>query len=285
MRYSIQHSLGEANQQNVNEAYDGVVGSASAHSDEVEAQSARAVTGRGGAGGERPAATDLATAGSEQVRAREARDARAAERQQRLYGDAAPHFQGATVTGTVSTTQQQNSQISILPGSPAVPASTDESAEAEEETTMQQCGVRTCAGGEHDRRLSAEPSAQPLLSGAGSTARQQDDRISILPGSPAVSASADESAEAEEETAMQQCGVRTRAGGEHDRRQSAEPSAQPLLVGADSTTRQQDGRIAIMPGSPAVHPRRLTSQLRRRRRRQCSRAACERAQAASTAGD
>jgi hypothetical protein len=117
---------------------------------------------------------------------------------------------------------------------------------------MQQCGVQTCAGGEHDRRLSAEQSAQPLLIGAGSTARQQDDRISIVPGSPAVPASADESAEAEEETAMQQCGVQTGAGGEHDRRLSAEQSAQPLLTGAGSTARQQNNQISGWPGSPAT---------------------------------
>ena len=154
--------------------------------------------------------------------------------------------------GAGSTARQQDNQISILPGSPAVPASTDESAEAEEETAMQRCGVRTRAGSGHDRRQSAELSAQPLSAGAGSTARQQDNQISILPGSPAVPASTDESAEAEEETAMRRCGVRTRAGSEHDRRQSAEPSAQPLLSGAGSTTRQQNNQISGSPGSPAA---------------------------------
>ena len=250
VRYNIQHSLGEANVQNVNEAYDGAAGSASAHSDEAEAQSAQAVTGRGDA--ERPAATDFATAGSERVRSREARDARAAERQQRLYGDAAPHFQSTTMTETGPIAQQQSDRISIVPESPAASAAADESAEAEEETAMQQCGVRTRAGSEHDRRLSDGQSAQPTAVGADSTARQQYNRISIQPGSPAASASADESAEAEEDTARQQCGVRTRAGSEHDRRLSDGRSAQPTAVGADSTARQQSDRSSIVPGSPAA---------------------------------
>ena len=156
------------------------------------------------------------------------------------------------LSGAGSTARQQDDRISILPGSPAVSASADESAEAEEETAKQRCGVRTRAGSGHDRRQSAELSAQPLSAGAGSTARQQDNQISILPGSPAVPASTDESAEAEEETAMRRCGVRTRAGSEHDRRQSVEPSAQPLLSGAGSTTRQQNNQISGSPGSPAA---------------------------------
>ena len=156
------------------------------------------------------------------------------------------------VVGTDSTARQQNDRISVVPGSPAVPASADESAEAEEETAMRQGGVQTRTGGEHSDRLSAEQLSQPRTTGAGSTARQQNNQISGLPGSPAVPASTDESAEAEEETAMRQCGVRTRAGSEHDRRQSAEPSAQPLLSGADSTTRQQNNQISGSPGSPAA---------------------------------
>ena len=154
--------------------------------------------------------------------------------------------------GADSTARQQYDRISIQPGSPAASASADESAEAEEETAMQQCGVRTCAGSEHDRQLGDGRSAQPTAVGADSTARQQYDRISIQPGSPATSASADESAEAEKETVVQQCGVRTRAGSEHDRRQSDGQSAQPTAVGADSAARQQYDRISIQPGSPAA---------------------------------
>ena len=56
-----------------------------------------------------------------------------------------------------------------------------------QEKAMQQCGVRTRAGSEHNRQLSAEQSAQPRMVGAGSTARQQDSQISILPRSPALS--------------------------------------------------------------------------------------------------
>ena len=65
-----------------------------------------------------------------------------------------------------------------------MPASADESAEAEEETAMRRCGVRTRAGSEHDRRQSAELSAQPLSAGAGSTARQQNNQISGCQGLP-----------------------------------------------------------------------------------------------------
>ena len=59
VRYNIQHSLEEANVQNANEAYDGAAGSASAHSDEAEAQPVRSVTGRRRASSEQPAEIDL----------------------------------------------------------------------------------------------------------------------------------------------------------------------------------------------------------------------------------
>ena len=117
---------------------------------------------------------------------------------------------------------------------------------------MQQGGVRARPGSEHDRRLSDGQSAQLTAVGADSTARQQSDRISIVPVSPAASAAAGESPEAEEEMVMQQGGARTRAGSEHDRRLSDGQSAQPTAVGADSTARQQDDRISIEPGSPAA---------------------------------
>ena len=154
--------------------------------------------------------------------------------------------------GAGSTTRQQDDRISVVPGSPAVPASADESAEAEEETAMRQCCVRTRAGSEHNRRQSAELSARPLVVGTDSTARQQNDRISVVPGSPAVPASADESAEAEEETAMRQGGVQTRTGGEHSERLSAEQLSQPRTTGAGSTARQQNNQISGLPGSPAT---------------------------------
>jgi hypothetical protein len=166
VRFNIQHSLGEANVQNVNEAYDGAAGSASAHSDEAEAQSARTVTGRGVA--ERPAATDFATAGGEQVRSREARDARAAERQQRLYGDAAPHFQSATMTETGPIAQQQSDRISIVPESPAASAAADESAEAEEEMTMQQSSRQARAAGRQARLYGDSQPAQLTILNAPS---------------------------------------------------------------------------------------------------------------------
>ena len=82
---------------------------------------------------------------------------------------------------------------------------------------MQQSGVRTRAGGEHSRRLSVEQSAQPMAAGAGSTARQQNNQISGLPGSPAASASADESAEAEERMTVQQNSRQARAASRQTR--------------------------------------------------------------------
>ena len=112
--------------------------------------------------------------------------------------------------------------------------------------------MRTRAGSEQTRRLSAEQSAQPIVVGAGSTAQQQNDQISILLVAPSVPASADESAGAEEETAMQQCSVRTRAGSEQARRLSGAQSAQLTAAGAGSNTQLQNNQSSTPPVFPAA---------------------------------